>query len=247
MDNQNIQEPNSNNESTGLKSGQPLPPSVQQNPVAASQLVVNESNKLNLPLLIILILTINVTINVLGLILADIVAGALSGKAETGYGIVFAIFLSPIVIGLLLISFLRIRRLRRNGEKVAKTVKFAVLISIVLSVIGLGYEFGTRIYENHINAPKHAQIQKKIEANKNESISINYATQLLNSCKLVNVYNGTRSTETVGTEVRNSKEGVFLVKVNGQPYNIWVTDNAESSLKTPIDNAIKNCPKFRKS
>lgn len=203
--------------------------------------------KVNKPLLTLLVLTILAALSVGAFIVGDIQSGVLQGKAETGFGVLFAIILSPVLITLATLTLLRIRRLRRQGISVAKTVKLAVFLAAIVSVASLVYNVGIDKYENYAHRADHAQLQQLRDTNKNESISLKDATELLNACKLMNVDNGTNDTSNIGTELRNSREGVVLVKVDSKPYKIWVNDKAHNALKPAIDNANNNCPNFRKS
>lgn len=241
MDNQNqsdtkapLSDPNSNQ----------VPPSPTEPTNTTSK---SEHQKINIVLLILLVATFLAALTIGSFIVADIKAGALNGKAETGFGFLLAAFFSPILIGLAMASFFRIRRARKQNTPVRRTVKLAVIVVIVLSIASLAYDIGINKYEEHAHRGEHSLLQQKIDANKPQSITINNASNLLYTCKLKNVYKGTDDTNAIDTEVRNSPEGVVLVKLNSTPYNIWVTEGAYNTLKPAIEYANKNCLEFHKS
>lgn len=85
--------------------------------------------EINKPLLNLLVSTFTLFLVFLTLILGDISSGVLSGKPETGWGIMFAIFFfGPLLLIYSIFSLLKIKRLRSDGQNISHTVKRSIII-----------------------------------------------------------------------------------------------------------------------
>ncbi len=207
--------------------------------------------KTNIPFLIILFLAIWVWLAEISLVVADIRVGALHGAAETGYGFVFAIFLSPITIGLTIVSLMRAHRLKAQGYKFGKTIKIVIAAVVALSLVaGVDHVINKRLEDS-----SHKKNQAKVELLKQQladkPITAKQASDLMTSCKAVAAYVekvGDKNDVKLNDEIENAPEGIvklgsYLNEDNNQV--IWMSKQASSVLKQPIATAKKHCTGFR--
>lgn len=243
MDNQGSPAGNSSLQNTSPLTTQPSVIANQQH--TAFNMLPNPSSKqeVHTPLLIVLFFTYMATVSVVALIIADLIAGVANGAPETGFGMVLAIVLSPIAIGLITSSVLRIRKLKKQGLGVARTVKLSALLFAAFSIVSVGYEVGNKVYVDNKNATESAKLRK---ANVDESITISYAAELLNTCKIWSVHDITNSAGPIVAEVANSSEGIILGKSGGKPFILSADSVAYAKLKPAMENASKNCHNFTK-
>lgn len=104
----------------------------------------------------------------------------LPSKPETGWGILLSsIFIGPPLLVFGLFLTLRIRRLRKDDQKIGPTIKTAVVIAAALLVVTGAYSFGMGKYEDYVNRDKKAQAQMQAELDRNETISIDRVTEPL--------------------------------------------------------------------
>jgi len=205
-----------------------------------------EIPKVNKSLVALLVVTFLLGANFIGLILGDVFAGVLSGKAETGWGVMAAVFfVGPPLLVFGAITLLRIRRFKNNGQKIGRTIKLAGIISaVILAVYGL-FIFGIYKYDEYSSRNEKAQAVRQHELNKNETITIAYATELLSSCKVRAYYYGDIiKSSSIKSELAKQNVGVVLVKLNGSPNNIQVSNDANVQLLAIAENAKKICSKF---
>lgn len=223
-------------------------PVIVSQPMSQSQLEQlskSEKPKLIKSLLALLVITFWLGLSFLGLVLGDVEAGILRGEPETGWGILFALFfVGPPLLIVGLITLIRVIRLRKDGHKIGRTVKMAGIVTAILLLISVTYSFGMSKYEDYASRDRKAQSQRQAELNKPEAITISYATELLNTCKVKAFYYGDIvKSEEIKAEFNKSNDGVVLVKLAG-PYNIQIADRAKAELLPVAENAKKNCEKF---
>lgn len=233
----------------------PQPPVVvsmsqpEQQPMSNSQiqqLSTSEKPKLIKSLLALLVITFWLGLSFVGLVVGDIRAGVLRGEPETGWGIFFALWLvGPPFLIFGPITLIRVRKLRADGQKIGQTVKMSGVITAILLVISGVYSIGMSKYEDYASRDRKKQGQHQAALNNNETITAEYATKLLNTCKLEAFYYGDIvKSEKIKAEFNKPNDGIVLVKLNGSPYNIQIAERAKAQLLPIAENAKNNCPSF---
>lgn len=214
--------------------------------VEIEQSSVLEKPKLIKSLLTFLVITFWLAFGLLGLVLGDIQAGVLRGEPETGWGILIGFFLiGPPLLIFGLISLIRIRRLRLNGQKIGRTVKMAFIITVCLVVISLIYSLAMSKYEDYASKDRKAAGQLQKELNASKVIDITEATNLLNECKLIALYSeDVIKSEEIKSLLSDPKNDIVLVRVAGNPYNIQVSNRVKDKVLPIAEASKKNCPKF---
>jgi hypothetical protein len=100
-------------------------------------------------------------------------------------------------------------------------------------------------YEDYASKDRREQGLRQAALNKNKNITVAYATELLNGCKLRDYfYGGYIKSDQIKSQLTKNNDLIILVQFNGDPRNIHVGDKANEQLLPIAQNAKKNCPQF---
>lgn len=204
-----------------------------------------EKPKLINSLLMLLVITFLLGLCIASLVIADIQAGVLQGVPETVYGLMISLFLfGPPFIVFGLITLGRAKRLKKDNQNIGRTIRIAGLITAIILVVSGVYSFSmSKAGDSRID--RGAQERQRAALNDNETITAEYATELLDTCKLKALYYGdTVKSESIKSEFSKQNDGIVLVKIDGLPYNIQIAERTKAQLLPIAENADKNCPNF---
>jgi len=197
-----------------------------------------------------------------------------SSRSIAGLSTVIAIYLvGPPLLIFGIITLIKVKRAKAKGQKIGKAVrkagfflflppilwpilksknkrvgKAAIVVVVIFGIVGIFMPFLLiKLREEHDVKAAEERNQQLVERRKSETISISYASELLNGCKLKWVKYGDAIKEKDGIESELSKdnEGVALTKdYNGDPFSIYIAKRAETQLLPLAKKAENNCYNF---